>query len=311
MESLPEELLIEQLLLLPPESVLTACQTNRQFAQVCSQPSLWIRLLKRDLPLAQIKGDPRKIYQAALMIKRRFPQVSWLDLVDPIAFYNYSLKNDNFIRRVWNLFALPWRIEMITQNLGILEWNPVDGLTPHLILELGNPYIDFPNIFVEPIIGEVLLNMFQRQHPEIYNSVIELVLKEAARRESRIFREKILTGPMSEGQYVFQYYLPDGTLHGIDLTEAYLGGYNARVYLANAVLREMDLLTDQLAEPLQEDLPREMSREQIRYAAEHGDYRLRYLDPDGSLHSIQVPQFYRPSIENPEELEKDLLRLKR
>lgn len=309
-ESLPEELLIEQLLILPPEDVLNACQTSRQFAQVCRRSHLWIRLIKRDLPLVRVDQDPRKIYQAALRIRERFPEVSWLDLADPVALYNYSLKNGNFIQRVWDLFNLPWRIEMITNNLGILGWDTVNGLIPHFNLDFGNPPIDFPNIFLEPVIGEVLLNMFQRQHPEIYHAVIEMVLKERNRRETRKFREETLAEPLSQGQYVFEYRLPDGTLHGIDLTKFYLQGNNSRRFLADGVIDEMDLLKDQLAEPLHEDSLGEMSGEQIHYAAQNGEYRLRYLHPDGRVHSIEVFQFYKPWIKDRAELEKDLLELK-
>ena len=305
-DSLPQELLLEQLLLLPPEDVIKACRINRQFAEVGRRVDLWIRLIRRDLPLVNPDKDPKKIYLAAIMIKRRFPEVRWIDLEDPIAFCDYSLENSKFVHCVWNLFSSHGTINYIRANLRNISWNQQYGFHEDLPLAFGNPPIYFPNILVEPILGEVLLHKIQREHPQIYQAVIENLLKERVRLEARKIREEKLRYTLRDGQYLFQYQLPDGSLHSIDLSKLYLPTASSRRALEDAIIKEMDYLNETEVESIHEDSLKEMTNQEIHYAVQVGQYRLRYQLDDGIIRLIEVPEFYRSL----DKLEGMLLNLK-
>lgn len=50
MNNLPDELLIEQLILLPVEQILKTCTVDQKFARICKNDTLWSLLTKRDFP---------------------------------------------------------------------------------------------------------------------------------------------------------------------------------------------------------------------------------------------------------------------
>lgn len=64
---LPSELLIEQLILLQIEDVLSACETNRQFNEICQRRDFWYRRIQKDFPEYNLAppsevSDPRRLY---------------------------------------------------------------------------------------------------------------------------------------------------------------------------------------------------------------------------------------------------------
>ena len=50
MESLPNELIVEQLYRLPIEAVLSYCRVDRRRARICQNENLWMNLVLRDYP---------------------------------------------------------------------------------------------------------------------------------------------------------------------------------------------------------------------------------------------------------------------
>lgn len=62
---LPEELLVEQLMLLPIQDVLQVCRINQQFARICERKDFWYRRIWADFPEHQLTyqvDDPQALY---------------------------------------------------------------------------------------------------------------------------------------------------------------------------------------------------------------------------------------------------------
>lgn len=66
--SLPTEIVLGILLSLPGRSVLSLCTTNRQLQELCADPYLWSRLLRRDYPDLVVGKYPQEEYVAAIEI---------------------------------------------------------------------------------------------------------------------------------------------------------------------------------------------------------------------------------------------------
>ena len=66
---LPDELLVEQLLLLPPGDVFRLCSVDARFARICRNPVLWIRLLQRDFPYLTPGTNPKELYREESIIQ--------------------------------------------------------------------------------------------------------------------------------------------------------------------------------------------------------------------------------------------------
>lgn len=82
---LPEEVLLEQSMLLPIEDVLAACESNRQFARICQRRDFWYRRTQKDfpeytlLPPSEVP-DPRALYIWLYGIRRTYRDRIWHEL---------------------------------------------------------------------------------------------------------------------------------------------------------------------------------------------------------------------------------------
>lgn len=299
-ESLPEELLIEQLLLLPPEDVISTCQTNRQFAQVCRRQDLWIRLLRRDLPLLKLtrESNPKILYLTGMMIVKNIPELKLAYLEDPIAFYNYSI---NHAAKIRGFLEILGRLNNVWKYM-------VNALGPdgNAAIHTTGVTILFPEILTESAVGPVFLNMLQSEYPDLYQAVIGTVQQKIASKQAQ---EDRIRYAVQNGEFLLQYRLPDGSLHGIRLINVlFPDTIQVRKYIEEEIIRlerGLPQIRDLEAEPIQEDSLRNMSRGDINYAVMNGRFYLRYQLPNGLVRTFELPSI--PAVFSSYGLEQKLL----
>jgi hypothetical protein len=88
MENQPFDTLLIQLLQLPIQDINRLCQTNTHFYNNCKTPILWIKLLKRDFPGAEIGPgeDPKERYHRELLfnfILKSYPKELYISHINP------------------------------------------------------------------------------------------------------------------------------------------------------------------------------------------------------------------------------------
>ena len=239
-ESLPEELLLEQLLLLPPEDVISACRINRQFAEVGRKVNLWIRLIRRDLPLVELNANPKKIYLAGLKIRREFPEVSWIELKDPIAFCNYmsihlndserfrnmsrdpvlatfilleSKADGNYCSTIFNdpeiasIFFKTLHPIHVDKSRPVLQYRRIDGTTH--ITDITDPLI-------RSDIVEVIVHLIESQQ-ELKAVTVDFGMEEALRNMGK----GIDPSMAYTDRYLLLYRRPNGIVHVFELPSWY------------------------------------------------------------------------------------------
>lgn len=209
-EELPDEILIEQMLLLTPQDVVNACQVDRQFARVCQRPNLWIRLIRRD-----------------------FPEVDLRDVDDPRRFYVYNINQIDAVRGLWTALNDPGNIRQLASyfpynsgNYAIRFDSPFvpysTMFTPTYpalpgIISIGNgAWFSFVGVIaLDPVLGPVFLRMLHRTIPELAkyleNLRQEIILSRELNERTMKIRE--------QGRLIFQYQRSDGTVQSIDVPD--------------------------------------------------------------------------------------------
>lgn len=154
---LPDELLIEHLLLLPPAEIARTCQVDRRFARICREPYLWVRLMQRD-----------------------FPEVDLQDVEDPRKFYTGYINQSKRIRSLWNVFSRPDLIQQLISSGSRIVY--ISQTSPEKSMVGGLPPLNFwsvqlPDIFNVPEVGPALAKMMTRMNPQASQLVEEAKTK--------------------------------------------------------------------------------------------------------------------------------------
>jgi len=141
---LPPELIIDHMLKLPIEDILTYCQTNRQINQICQTDYLWSQLIQRDYPQVEYELGNRTSKEVYFMIR-------------PINVYFNKLRISS---RMFDIEDLPRFIAYLMQsdniafyvnaNKEIVGLQTLAGVDPQLNLN------DVSNVFIYNIMFDNL-----------------------------------------------------------------------------------------------------------------------------------------------------------
>lgn len=194
-KDLPDELLVEQLLLHPIELILQFCKADRRFAGICQKDYLWRRLLRRDFPCVNVMGlpNPREVYFEAQATPKRIQEFPWywdvslnlqqnLEIFDE-AYYGehydllgqplyglctlvlYYPVGSEFYRVVYNFNQPPTRMQILHLITAFYQ----QPYTPAFAAAIGQPYVPLgPQASVHQLLGDDHLIGGISQHRDGY-----------------------------------------------------------------------------------------------------------------------------------------------